>query len=383
MVVQRLGLGIMHPFALFMVLATPSGRIAFALSPSPVHVQPIRLAPFSPRHPFITSSTGTRTDTDTDQHLLEEEQVMMAPLLAFTQGSVPLVCLQVEALGLSLQTLAACKLDALCLQQAGFGAPAGVVSGQKDGIRTNVHQIWLQSPAAADDVRSRLSSDTNNLQYIMVGQMAARRELILWVDSLRQYLNSSRGISLTGPIGSTESTAAATAAPLLPGAVELSYVLYPTGAYYRQHVDQSQTNDSSRRAISFILYLGDPTSSDDDDEYEHGSTGDRPWDCVTDGGALRVYGSTPGAVACTGNTVVRAGSFENEKAKEQGDDCLVKRSESCRYYADITPTAGRLVIFDSATVLHEVRTTHRPRAAVVGWFRESVIVANVVVKAEA
>jgi hypothetical protein len=293
--------------------------------------------PFSPRHPFITIG---RTD-----HLLEE---VIAPLHDFVQGRAPLVCLQVDTLGLPSHTLAACKLDAISLQQAGFGAPAGVAS-QTFGIRANVHQIWLQSPRPDDP---QLSANTN-LQYVMVGQMAARRDLIRWVDSLRQYLESSRG---------------PTAAPLLAGGVELSYVLYQTGAYYRQHVDQSQTSDSSRRAISFVLYLGDPTTAiiDDDDENVI-VAGGRPWDCVTDGGALRVYGKTPAAVACTGNTIL----CSREKAERDADDDL-EDSESCHYYADITPTAGSLVIFDSATVLHEVRTTHRPRAAVVGWFREHV-----------
>jgi hypothetical protein len=343
MVVQRLGLGIMHPFAFFLFIAAPSGRTAFDLSPSPI--QPMA-PPFSPRHPFIT--TG-RTD-----HLLEE---VIAPLHDFAQGRVPLVCLQVDTLGLTSQTLAACKLDALSLQHAGFGAPAGVAS-QTDGIRAKVNQIWLQSPRPDDP---RLSADTN-LQYVMVGQMAARRDLIRWVDSLRQYLESSRG---------------PTAVPLLVGAVELSYVLYPTGAFYRRHVDQSQTKDSSRRAISFVLYMGDPTitkdDDDDDDDNENEIAAGRPWDCVTDGGALRVYGKTRASVACTGNTVVCS---REKKAELERDDGL-DGYESCRYYADITPTAGSLVIFDSATVLHEVRMTNRPRAAVVGWFRETVTEAKV------
>lgn len=314
---RRLGIGIMlsmHPLTFFLFLATPSGRTAFDLSHAPL--QPTAL-PFSPRHPLITTD-------------------------AFAQGHVPLVCLPLDALGLLPHTLAACKLDALSLQQAGFGAPAGVAS-QTDGIRSHVHQIWLQSPRPDDP---RLSAG-DTLQYVMVGQMAARRDLIRWVDSLRQYLVTSRGPA---------------AAPLLAGAVELSYVLYPTGAYYKQHVDQSQTQDSSRRAISFVLYLGDPTSStkDNDDDDMGGS---RPWDCVTDGGALRVYGSTSAAVACTGKTVVCISPLPLPH--------YLDKYEFCRYYADITPTAGTLVIFDSATVQHEVRTTHRPRAAVVGWFRES------------
>jgi hypothetical protein len=321
----------MHVFAFFLLLTAPSGRAAFDLSPTPL--QPTIPLSFSPprHHPFIT--TGS-----TDHHLLEEEhsQSSVSPFLelldSFAQGRVPLVVCPQNAL--SPYTLAACKLDASSLEQAGFGATAGVAS-QTDGIRTGVHQIWLQSPRT--DQRH-----ASSLQYVMVGQMAARRDLIRWVDSLRSYLESSRLL----------------AAPLLSASVELSYVLYQPGAYYLRHLDQS----GGSRVISFILYLGDPTTTTDDNE--NSEAGSRPWDCVTDGGALRVYGS---AAACTGNTVMcsREDGDDYDKA-EQDDD------ESCRYYADITPTAGTLVIFDSATVKHEVMTTYRPRAAVVGWFRESV-----------
>jgi hypothetical protein len=155
------------------------------------------------------------------------------------------------------------------------------------------------------------------------------------------YLESSRLLGL--------------AAPLSSGGVELSYVLYQPGAYYLRHVDQSS---GGSRVISFIVYLGDPTTTTTDDDNENNESAgmdSRPWDCVTDGGALRVYGSA--VAACTANTVMCSRDEDGN-----GDDY--------GYYADITPTAGTLVIFDSATVKHEVMTTYRQRAAVVGWFRE-------------
>lgn len=333
--VARILLGI-GPFTLFLFLSAPPGRAALSLSPAPL--QPTPTLSFSTLHPFFT--TGS-----TDDLLKEHTQPVVSPFPAhldsFAQGRVPLVCLQ-DAL--SPQTLAGCMLDASSLEQAGFGATAGVAS-QTDGIRAGVHQIWLQSPRT--DQRH-----ASSLQYIMVGQMAARRDLIRWVDSLRLYLESSRGPE---------------AAPLLAG-VELSYVMYQPGAYYLSHVDQSKsagTRDTSRRAISFLLYLGDPTTTCDDNDENNETRGSRPWDCVTDGGALRVYGSAV-AAACTGDTVSCSREGGGDDKTEQDDDF----DESC-YYADITPTAGTLVIFDSASVEHEVRTTHRPRAAVVGWFRES------------
>ena len=37
---------------------------------------------------------------------------------------------------------------------------------------------------------------------------------------------------------------------------------------------------------------------------------------------------------------------------------------------DVAPTAGTLVLFDSAAVPHEVLPTRRERTVVVGWFLE-------------
>ena len=63
--------------------------------------------------------------------------------------------------------------------------------------------------------------------------------------------------------------------PLSPG-IEATYVVYPTGGYYKRHIDAVEGIDpqgSGRRCVSFICYLNAP--------------GD--W-AVSDGGALRIYG---------------------------------------------------------------------------------------------
>jgi SM-20-related protein len=110
---------------------------------------------------------------------------------------------------------------------------------------------------------------------------------------------------------------------LPPEMVELSYLWYQPGASYFRHVDAFAASDGDdgrgyKRTVSMILFLGDPTD-------------DRPWQPDQDGGCLRVY----------------------------------SHDES---YRDVLPEPGSLVLFDSASVPHEVLETLRVRACVVGWF---------------
>ena len=62
-----------------------------------------------------------------------------------------------------------------------------------------------------------------------------------------------------------------------------------------------------------------------------------PWDRAW-GGELRVYEPSPA-----------------EEAEER--------------HVDVVPEGGTLVLMRSDRVPHEVRTTHRPRQCIVGWFR--------------
>ena len=97
--------------------------------------------------------------------------------------------------------------------------------------------------------------------------------------------------------------------------MELHYVRYPVGGYYRRHVDEDLDANprALTRAISFICYLNDPG-----------------W-CAADGGELRSY--PPGEPP-----------------------------------SDVLPESGTLVVFDSARVEHEVQPTGKERLALVGWF---------------
>lgn len=204
---------------------------------------------------------------------------------------IPLVCIEHS---LSEEAISGLRQDASSLRAAGFGAASGVASKlASQNIRHGVHQIWLQSPGSP------------SLQAL-VGSIDSRKELQRLIETIRQQLCNDDRI-------------------LAAEFVELSYVFYDEGSFYKKHIDTIiQRNEKGfERCVSLILYLGDP------------SFDERPWDCELDGGALRVYNNDDG-------------------------------------HADITPNPGTLVLFDSAVVPHEVMATYRPRTAIVGWFGKEI-----------
>ena len=92
------------------------------------------------------------------------------------------------------------------------------------------------------------------------------------------------------------------------------FASYPSGAFYRKHLDQFQHD--GQRALSCILYLNEDWQD-------------------SDGGQLRLSLDDSGA----------------------GD------------YRDINPTGGTLVVFLSARYWHEVLPATRERLSITGWFR--------------
>ena len=92
---------------------------------------------------------------------------------------------------------------------------------------------------------------------------------------------------------------------------ECHYAIYPPGTFYEKHVDQFKNKD--QRIISMACYLN-------------------PHWQATHGGALRIYTAT--------NT-----------------------------YVDFAPLAGRLLLFRSDTVAHEVLSTQHERFSITGWLR--------------
>ena len=116
--------------------------------------------------------------------------------------------------------------------------------------------------------------------------------------------------------------AAASGRELLESA-ELQLLSYREGGAYRRHVDQANGvvvgpgGRGARRSVSMVLFL----TPDD-------------WHADTDGGSLRIH------------------------AHKGGGAC------------DVAPVAGSLVLFDSATVPHEVLKTNRQRTVLAIWLQE-------------
>ncbi|MFO7826213.1 MAG: 2OG-Fe(II) oxygenase [Cyclobacterium sp.] len=97
---------------------------------------------------------------------------------------------------------------------------------------------------------------------------------------------------------------------------ESHFAMYPPGSFYLRHLDRFQS--VSYRIVSVILYLNDS------------------WD-ESKGGALRLY-------------------FTGQNGLEQ--------------YQDIFPIGGRLVVFLSGEMLHEVLPTKSTRISITGWFKD-------------
>lgn len=97
---------------------------------------------------------------------------------------------------------------------------------------------------------------------------------------------------------------------------EFHYAIYPEGTFYQKHVDAFKNDD--RRTLSIVLYLNDEQWKD---EF---------------GGQLTLFLPS-----------------EDKEEKE----------------LDILPLAGRLAVFDSKTIPHEVKTVNRPRYSITGWLK--------------
>ncbi len=96
---------------------------------------------------------------------------------------------------------------------------------------------------------------------------------------------------------------------------EFHYALYPEGTFYKRHLDTFQNDD--RRKLSIALYLNEPNWQP---EY---------------GGELAIY---------------------------LQEDTQEKTIE-------ISPIQGRMVIFESQELEHEVKTANQNRLSITGWLK--------------
>jgi SM-20-related protein len=97
---------------------------------------------------------------------------------------------------------------------------------------------------------------------------------------------------------------------------EFHYALYPEGTFYRRHLDTFQNDD--RRKLSIALYLNGNDWTPDD------------------GGALAIY-------------------LPQETGKEE--------------VLTLYPVQGRMVIFESQELEHEVQIAYRNRLSITGWLK--------------
>lgn len=97
---------------------------------------------------------------------------------------------------------------------------------------------------------------------------------------------------------------------------EFHYAIYPEGTFYQRHVDAFKNDD--RRTLSMVFYLND---EDWKDEF---------------GGQLALY---------------------------------LPQQDGTEETLNVLPVAGRLAIFDSKTIPHEVLPVKQPRYSITGWLK--------------
>ncbi|RZM76159.1 2OG-Fe(II) oxygenase [Leptolyngbya iicbica LK] len=143
----------------------------------------------------------------------------------------------------------------------------------------------------ADDYQVRKGIRGDEIRWLD-GLHPATQAYLEWMEQLRLHLNRHLFLGLFS--------------------YECHYAYYPTGAFYRQHVDafKGETN----RILSTVLYLN-PI-----------------WE-PEDGGELLLY------------------------------------SDQSTLLETIRPTYGKLVIFLSEVFPHEVLPVQKPRCSIAGWFR--------------
>ncbi len=151
---------------------------------------------------------------------------------------------------------------------------------------------------------------TGNQQVILIEQ-AIRGDEIMWLNEAGATAEETAFLSRIGEFMQYVNQTCY----LGLRDCEFHYALYPTGTFYKRHLDRFRTD--SRRKLSVICYLNPD------------------WQ-PTDGGQLALY-------------LLNADGAE--------------RTET------ILPLGGRLVCFESARLEHEVLPATRERLSLTGWLK--------------
>ena len=259
---------------------------------------------------LFTSLQSTATAANTEAIF----QIKSSILQQFRTGKSPYVVVKNALPDALVNEL---RMDAKALQKCGFGKGGGLGASQANSnrkggdIRKNVHQTWLQS--CGSNIKDTLPNDIE------------RSKLLDAVENLRYDL-------VNGFQGDDQENLIKDLNLLSSKLVELSYLSYSPGSFYKRHIDVFSSHDlcslRRQRVVSFLLYLGS------DEEV------DRDWE-KKDGGALRIF--------------------------EDSNEEIPSKEPDESQWRDILPRSGTLVLFDSQKVPHEVLETKRSRRCVVGW----------------
>jgi hypothetical protein len=137
----------------------------------------------------------------------------------------------------------------------------------------------------------------------------------------------------------------------------------PDGSIYVRHLDRCtstidemgllgwlRASDQRCRVVTAILYLNDPD-----------------WN---GGGELRLFnGKDDGTGANDDNNTSKANETTGSTAKAVGSTETSCGCSSAQHYSDIIPSGGRLILFDSSKVEHQVLASHKEaRFALTCWF---------------
>ena len=203
------------------------------------------------------------------------------------------------------------KADAVALHR--HGAFAAADPGDEAGTATGIGR-HKRGPLRRTRMCEKCDLFADAVEATGVGDEEARAQIFSCMEALRAKLETV----LQHPLSRM---------------MELQYLRYPGSGcgYYKRHTDH-QGQHTRNRLISLLMYLH-PAGTEGTKEAICASEDERAWDTARDGGALLVYTKPPPSPPLS-----------------------------------IEPHGGKLVLFQSAGVEHEVTPTKRERWALVGWF---------------
>ncbi|MDP2227267.1 MAG: 2OG-Fe(II) oxygenase [Moraxellaceae bacterium] len=172
---------------------------------------------------------------------------------------------------------------------------------------------------------------------------------LAWMEGLRGVLNRELFLGLTE--------------------FEAHYAHYPIGSFYKRHVDRHR--DSSARVVSVVCYLNEAWPADAGGELV--MYGDGRMQDESDGAAPDVHGASVNAHDPGRRDESEDGALGDECGvrTERGDAGERRRTEVARERERyrLRPEGGRLAIFMSEDMPHEVLPATRERWSIAGWFR--------------